>query len=1357
MANKSKSVGLLVLSLTVVSASALDSQRRNPQSAGDALGLIAALPLDFVEARGQGDETARFVARHGRFAASLEPRAIRLFLAGARSADVALTFEGASEDVSITGEAERKSRYNFFIGNDSQKWRSNVPAFGGVRYRGLYRDVDLRVHQRDGRLEYDVVLAPGADLETVVVRTSGTSGMQIDADGDLILETAAGPLRQRAPLTWEELPDGTRRRLESRFRKIDAERYGFDVVGRDTRRPLVVDPGLEWSTFLGGWNREEIHGVALARDGSGDIVVAGSTWSDDFPTAPPGSLGASPLIPFVARLNSTGTTLVYATLFGGTNGNVSFGLGLTLDALSAPIVVGETNAANFPTTPGAFQPTFNEPSAAINRGWDAFATRFNASGSQMVFSTFLGAAPIFDATRPGSQRGGDEGARNVVVDGTDSVIVAGYTTSENFPTTVGAYDRTHSSLTVAVQGGTIESRTDAFIARLNSNGTQLTYSTYLGAQSNDIVKDMVIDAQGVLTLVGVEAPLETFDAQGNRTDHGIPFPTTPDAVARTHLGASDTFVARLSLDGAGAADLKYSTILGAFYIDEATGVALDPNNPELITLTGNSRSWDFPTTAGAWKRAPTFMADGTPYYSGFLVRFRFPATGGGSLVWSSLLLGTATGVFADSVVVDQSGDVIVIGSDTVGSFPTTDRSYKRLPAKGSFMARFSSDGKTLLHSTLLHQPSGVLVLRMKAASSGLHGVVVAGSTLLPDHPTTPGAFDRVFGSDGTTDNFHRYDGFVAKLTLDPNGSADTTAAAPALVSPANGATIPLNGALTLDWTDVADASGVQLYEVEVSANSDFLSGFTFFNLAAGTYTVSQAVGSTGQEGIHYWRVRTLDGANNFSPWSEVRRFTVGAPVWTNFAATSLTPNGVVGGGTVQGKVHVQNTALAGGQVYTLTSSNPSVASVPASVTIPAGASSATYTVTTHPVSVSTPVQITVWSEGNGDHPVLWVDPGAAPPPGTVTLTSLTLNPSTVTSGNSSQGTVTLTGAAPSGGVVVSLSDDSTNATTPASVTVPANATSATFTVTTTGVTVSTPVTISAVHTSVTRTATLTLNPPPTPAAPTLVAPLNGATVAQPVTLDWSDVTNATSYDVQVDNSSTISAPFVANPTVTVSQATLSGLPAQQLWWRVRARNAAGAAGPFSATRSFTPQGSPPAPASLSALSVNPPSVTGGNGATGTVTLTAGAPAGGAVVALSSSNTTVANVPASVTVTGAATSATFATTTSAVGASTAVTITATYNSVTRTTTLTVNPPGQAATLTVSATGRSGERVTSNPVGIDVTVGSTGSASFTTSTSITLSVTNGRDAIWSGACSSNGNKTRTCTFTLNGTATVTANVQ
>ena len=282
-------------------------------------------------------------------------------------------------------------------------------------------------------------------------------------------------------------------------------------------------------------------------------------------------------------------------------------------------------------------------------------------------------------------------------------------------------------------------------------------------------------------------------------------------------------------------------------------------------------------------------------------------------------------------------------------------------------------------------------------------------------------------------------------------------------------------------------------------------------------------------------------------------------------------------------------------------------------------------------------------------------------------------------------------------------------------------------------------------------------PPPPPSAPTLVSPANGAiSVVQPVTLDWTTVTNAASYEVQVDNSSTIAAPFVASLSVTTSQATLSGLPAQQLWWRVRARNASGVFGPFSSARRFTPL-SAPAPAALSALSVSPSSVAGGTSATGTVTLTSGAPAGGATVSLASSHPAIAAVPASAIVAGGATGVAFAAATSAVSVSTAVTITATYAGVSRTATLTVTPPAQGATLTVTATGRSGERVLSSPAGISVTVGSTGSASFGTGTSITLSVSNGREAIWSGACSSGGNKRRTCTFTLTGSAAVTGNVQ
>jgi FG-GAP-like repeat len=280
------------------------------------------------------------------------------------------------------------------------------------------------------------------------------------------------------------------------------------------------------------------------------------------------------------------------------------------------------------------------------------------------------------------------------------------------------------------------------------------------------------------------------------------------------------------------------------------------------------------------------------------------------------------------------------------------------------------------------------------------------------------------------------------------------------------------------------------------------------------------------------------------------------------------------------------------------------------------------------------------------------------------LAGIALNPASVVGGISSEGTASLTGAAPSGGAVVTLSSSNTSAATvPASVTVPAGAFGATFTVSTASVTASTSLTISGAFGATARSATLTVTPPP----------------------------------------------------------------------------------------------APPPPASLSTVAVNPTSVTGGTSSQGTVTLTSPAPAGGFAVSLSSSNTAVATVPAGVSVAQGATSATFAIATSAVTASTSVTITASAGGVARAATLTVTPPPQTATLTVTATGRSGERVTSTPTGINVAVGSTGSASFAIGTAITLRATNERDVIWSGACSSGGNKTKTCTFTLTGNATVTANVQ
>ena len=391
------------------------------------------------------------------------------------------------------------------------------------------------------------------------------------------------------------------------------------------------------------------------------------------------------------------------------------------------------------------------------------------------------------------------------------------------------------------------------------------------------------------------------------------------------------------------------------------------------------------------------------------------------------------------------------------------------------------------------------------------------------------------------------------------------------------------------------------------------------------------------------------------------------PTLTGF---TVSPTSVQGGTAATGTVTLDSAAPAGGLGVSLSSSLPGAASVPATVTVPAGATSASFTVTTFPVD-NTTAQLTAALGNTTLFAALSITRASS-----ITLTSLTLSPITLVGGASSTGTVSLSAAAPTGGAVVSLSDNSAAASEPASVTVPAGSTSRTFTVTTSAVSSPTAVNISGSFGGATASATLTVNPL---GAPTLQTPANATTgVAQPVAFNWTDVTNSVDYEIQVDDTSTIAAPFVANQIVSVSQASIGALPAQQLWWRVRARNAAGVFGPFSSTFRFTPAGTSTT-ASLSTVAVSPTSVVGGASSTGTITLTAAAPAGGAVVTLTSSNV-AATVPASATIAAGATSATFPVTTSTVATTTSVTLTATYGAVSRTATLTVNP---AATGTLPA--------------------------------------------------------------------------
>jgi len=485
-----------------------------------------------------------------------------------------------------------------------------------------------------------------------------------------------------------------------------------------------------------------------------------------------------------------------------------------------------------------------------------------------------------------------------------------------------------------------------------------------------------------------------------------------------------------------------------------------------------------------------------------------------------------------------------------------------------------------------------------------------------------------------------------KLAKDPLFSGEMTWVALQLTAavPAGGATININ------------SSNPSVVPVSATVTMPGNTAWMQFQVQAGQVTTPTPVTITA----------TLNSG------SAAAQFTLQPP---SLKSLTISPSSISGGAQPQGIVMLNGQAPAGGAVVTLTSNSPSV-SPPTSVVVDAGSFSASFPIPTNAVAANTTATVTASYGGASAQAQVTLTPQQPP-------SSLTLSPTSTTGlGGNSFATVTVASPSSTDQILQVASSNPAVASVPNGVMIPAGSTTGGFNISTSSVSTQTVVTISVSGAGVTRTADLTVNPtapapPPTPGAPALLSPATDAKVGQPITFDWSDVANATRYEIQIDDSNNFTAPLTFSQMVSVSQATVTGLPAQRLNWRVRAFNSAGVAGPFSSSRRFTAGAvstppPPPAPASLSAVSVSPTSVAGGNKATGTVTLTSAAPSGGAVVTLSSANPSVAAVPVSVTVAAGASSVTFTVTTSAVTANTSVVITATYSGVSRTSTLTVTP-------------------------------------------------------------------------------------
>ena len=534
--------GPLVVALAVLLGADKPTADNAPVAKAQVQEHYGKLPLRFEANQGQTDSRVRFLSRGKGYTLFLTPTEAVLALRG-REQVVRMQFEGANPNAQITGLEKLPGIVNYFFGQDRTKWRTNIPTYAKVKHNDVYPGIDIAYYGNRRQLEFDFIVAPGAKPNAIKLAVEGADRLDVDAQGDLVLHVGDRQLRLQKPLVYQAV-NGIRQEVSGGYVLTNPHQVSFQVAAYDASRPLIIDPALFYSTYLGG-SGDDI-GNSIAVDDAGNAYVTGQIDSTNFPTTPgafhttSGGGGDA----FVTKLNPTGSGLVYSTYLGGIGFDA--GLGIAVDTAGNAYVTGGTTSTDFPTTPGAFQPTFGG-------GEDAFVTKLNPTGSALLYSTYLR----------------DAFGESIAVDAAGNAYVTGVVLSTNFPTTLGAFQ-------TASGGGS-----DAFVTKLNLTGSALVYSTYLGGSDFDVARGIAIDAAG-------NAYVSGFTASTN-------FPTTLGAFQTTYGGgALDAFVAKVDPTGS---VLVYSTYLGGSDIDGSVGIAVDAAGNAYVT--GGTSSTNFPTTPGA--------------------------------------------------------------------------------------------------------------------------------------------------------------------------------------------------------------------------------------------------------------------------------------------------------------------------------------------------------------------------------------------------------------------------------------------------------------------------------------------------------------------------------------------------------------------------------------------------------------------------------------------------------------------------------------------------------------------------------------------------------------------------------------
>ena len=719
-------VAVMIGSLSVSAQQTAAAQ--TPRASAQATNNFGRLPLTFEANHGQTSGQVKFLSRGKGYTAFLTAGGMVLNLRTshmesaspsgnpskpAQSVSTTLQFRlvGANQNPKVVGEDLQPGRVNYFLGKDRSRWLTNLPTYGKVRYENVYPGIDLVYYGNHQQLEYDFAIAPGADPSRIQFEIKGASPA-LDEHGNLVLSANGAKLHFESPVVYQE-SNGQRLPVSGGYVMKDSSHIGFQVVNYNSNKALVIDPVLEYSTYLGGSGTDQPVGIAI--DNSGNVYIAGYTNSANFPLAALGSLPANTDHVFVAKLDSTGSNLVYADYIGGNSDD--YGVALALDSANEVYVTGATQSSNFPVV-NAYQSQQPGP-------YTGFLTKISADGSTLLSSTYLG-GNNFDQPS------------GIAIDASGDVYVGGYTQSSNFPV-ANAYQAS----ALANQGGNYG--TYGFLTKFSADGSSLVYSTYFAGNSN-------LEEGGCCWPSPYSAiTAVTSDQNGNAyvagTTNTYNFPVTTGAFSTVNTTPQNDSVSFLSKFNS-AGGLDYSTYFydPSGYPVSVAAIAVDSTGSAYITGSAYSDA-TFPVTSTSICDPGTY---GAACSYGFVTKFD-PA--GATLLYSTFL-GPNNSATPEAIALDENNDAYILSSSSSAGFGEVNGIEAYDNDDDLLLVEIDSTASSELFATFVggrgyDEPAGLAV-------DGNNNIFVAGSTDSDDFPTTSGGFQSLLAGTGNA--------FIAKIS-----------------------------------------------------------------------------------------------------------------------------------------------------------------------------------------------------------------------------------------------------------------------------------------------------------------------------------------------------------------------------------------------------------------------------------------------------------------------------------------------------------------------------------------------------------------------------------------------------------------